>query len=41
MVKLNRENWWRYAYPTANVFGLSLKKGMSVGDTIRLPVENF
>jgi hypothetical protein len=40
-IKLNREIWRRYAYPSANVLGLSLKKCMSVRDTRELPVESF
>lgn len=40
-IKLNREIWRRYTYPSANVLGLSVKKCMSVADTRRLPVENF
>ena len=40
-IKLNREIWRRFAYPSANVLGLSLKKRMSVSDTRRLPVGGF
>jgi len=40
-IKLNREIWRRYTYPSANVLGLSVKKRMSVADTKRLPVESF
>ena len=40
-IKLNREIWRRFTYPSANVLGLSVKKGMSVADTRRLPVESF
>ena len=40
-IKLNREIWRRYAFPSANVLGLSVKKRMSVADTRRLPVESF
>jgi len=40
-IKLNREIWRRFTYPSANVLGLSVKKRMSVADTKRLPVESF
>lgn len=40
-IKLNREIWRRFTYPSANVLGLSVKKGMPVADTRRLPVEGF
>ena len=40
-IKLNREIWRRYTYPSANVLGLSVKKRMSVADTRRLPVESL
>ena len=40
-IKLNREIWRRYTYPSANALGLSVKKRMSVADTRRLPVESF
>lgn len=40
-IKLNREIWRRFTYPSANVLGLSVKKGMSVADTRGLPVESF
>ena len=40
-IKLNREIWRRYTYPSANVLGLSVKKRMSVADARRLPVESF
>lgn len=40
-IKLNREIWRRYAFPSANVLGLSVKRRMSVADTKRLPVESY
>jgi len=38
---LNRENWRRFAYTSANALGLSVKSGMSVTDTKGLPVESL
>ncbi len=40
-IKLNREIWRRYTYPSANVLGLFVKKRMSVANTRRLPVESL
>jgi hypothetical protein len=40
-IKLNREIWRRYAFPSANVLGLYVKKRMSVAYTRRLPVESL
>ena len=40
-IKLNREIWRRYAFPSSNVLGSSVKKRMSVADTRRLPVESL
>lgn len=40
-ITLNREIWRRFTYPSSNVLGLSMKKGMSVIDTRRLPIESY
>lgn len=40
-IKLNREIWRRYAFPSSNVLGPYVKKRMSVAYTRRLPVESL